>query len=171
MLKKYMIGTLVIGMIVGGNISTSNSYSINRISTIQGIKVVEYAKSHLYKSNIYTLANGCEVVINFDRNIYELYTEELADWSIECESYGELMEYVRAYSKHKNDYKKYDNTNIVYNEECCEYVLSNGITVVKSNDIDIKDVYLPIFGGLPYKCKDLNDAKNLIVTYIECINY
>ena len=135
MIKKSIIGTLVVSMLSLGSFNVSNAYSTNKMNTMQGIKVVSYTKSPMYKSNIYTLVNGCEVVINHKRGIYELFTEELGDWSVECNSYNELMKYVRAYSKHKNDYKKYDNKDIVYNEECCEYVLSNGITVIKSNDI------------------------------------
>lgn len=135
------------------------------------VKLVNKSLSSEIKSDIYEFDNGATVVINNRYGIYELFVEELGDWSVSCSNVSELLQYSMSYSKHKDDYKKYDNKNVeVVDETCCDVIYSNGVDIIKSEDIETVDVYLPIFGGeLPNKTMNLDEAEMLVDTYLERI--
>jgi len=136
------------------------------------VKITKTSKSPTLKSNIFELNIGATVVINTKEGIYELFVEELQDWSVPCATYGDLLEYLELYIEHKYDYEKYDNKNITFDKECCSIFLSNGIEVITSEDVEGNDVYLPIFGNeLPYPCANMEQAKNVCEVYYESLNY
>lgn len=174
-IKNEVVKGIVVAMCLSNvvcsyaeDIPTTNRRIINKF--YPPTKITNSYKTDIYKSDVYELSNGASVVINDKEGIYELFVEELMDWSVECDSREELFEYIKAYNRHKNDYKNYDNENITIEEGCCEIKLSNGITIVSSEDIDTKDIYLPIFSGeIPYKTNSLEDTEKVIRTYLEGI--
>ena len=89
------------------------------ISNNKDVKITKMYKSPKLNSNIFELNIGAEIVINHKEGIYELFVEELQDWSVPCATYEDLLEYVELYVNHKYDYMYYDNIDVEYEQECC----------------------------------------------------
>ena len=150
----------------------SQPLSLYQVIKKSDVKIVKMYKSPQIKSNIFELNNGATVVINHKEGVYELFVEELQDWSVPCATYGDLLEYLELYIEHKYDYMYYDNIDVEYDQECCSIITTNGIEIITSEDVEGNDVYLPIFGNeLPYPCKDMEQAKKVCTTYYESLNY
>ena len=147
------------------------SKTLSQILLHSGVNITEITRSPILKSSIFSLSNGAEIVINHKEGIYELFVEELQDWSVPCATYEDLLEYVELYIEHKYDYMYYDNIDLDYEEGCCSIMTTNGIEIMTTEQ-DKNDVYLPIFGNkLPYPCKDMEQAKDVCEVYYESLNY
>lgn len=148
------------------------SKTLSQILNDSDVTITEITRSPILKSSIFTLSNGAEVVVNHKEGIYELFVEELQDWSVPCATYEDLLEYVELYVNHKYDYMYYDNIDVEYEQECCSIITTNGMEIITSIDVEGNDVYLPIFGNeLPYPCKDMEQAKKVCTIYYESLNY
>lgn len=185
-LKNKMIGIISATLIMSSMCNIS--YALPKIEFLQSTKVqsktlsqilmdtdvtiTEITKTPVFKSSVFTLSNGAEIVVNHKEGIYELFVEELQDWSVPCATYEDLLEYVELYIEHKYDYMYYDNIDVEYAQECCSIITTNGIEIITSIDAEGNDVYLPIFGNeLPYPCKDMEQAKDVVSIYYESLNY
>ena len=184
-LKNKMIGIISATLIMSSMCNIS--YSLPKIEFLSSTKVqsktlsqilnddvtiTEIYRTPRYKSSVFVLSNGAEVVVNHKEGIYELFVEELQDWSVPCATYEDLLEYVELYIEHKYDYMYYDNIDLDYEEGCCSIMTTNGIEIITSEDVEGNDVYLPIFGNeLPYPCKDMEQAKMVCSIYYESLNY
>lgn len=185
-LKNKMIGIISATLIMSSMCNIS--YALPKIEFLQSTKVqsktlsqilndsdvtiTEIYRTPRYKSSVFVLSNGAEVVVNHKEGIYELFVEELQDWSVPCATYEDLLEYVELYVNHKYDYMYYDNIDVEYEQECCSIITTNGMEIITSIDAEGNDVYLPIFNNeLPYPCKDMEQAKKVCTTYYESLNY
>ena len=136
------------------------------------VRIEKSYKSKVDKSTIFELNIGADVVINHKKKIYELFVDELQDWSVPCATYGDLLEYLELYIEHKYDYMYYDNIKVDWEQQCCSITTTNGIEIITSEDVEGNDVYLPIFGNeLPYPCVDMEQAKMVCNVYYESLNY
>ena len=188
MIKRNKITNIVGATLIASSMMCSVGYASPKITFLQSaisqpkslsqviknnkdVKIVKMYKSPTLKSSIFELNIGAEVVINHKEKIYELFVEELQDWSVECATYGDLLEYLELYIEHKYDYKRYDNKNIEYEQECCSIITTNGMEIITSVDVEGNDVYLPIFGNeLPYRCANMEQAKRVCTIYYESLN-
>ena len=188
MIKRNKIANIIGATLIASSMMCSVGYASPKITFLQttisqpkslaqlvcnnkDVKITKMYKSPTLKSSIFELNIGASVVINHKEGIYELFVEELQDWSIECATYGDLLEYLELYIEHKYDYEKYDNKNVEYEQQCCSITTTNGIEIITSDDVEGNDVYLPIFNNeLPYRCANMDQAKNVCTIYCESLN-
>ena len=133
---KRLIVTIVTTIIV----LTSNVYTVNNTNDLKFIGYSSRIRSELYMDSI-----EATLVINDKYKVYELFISEIGDWSIECNSKNELMEYYKTYKENRNKLgivkiRKYKNTY---------------------------SVYFPFLNGKPYKVNNKNDLNRLLATYRE----
>ena len=137
-MKKLIIVTIIILI----NVFTSNINALNIYNN--NLKFMGYTPT--IKSTILEDAEGATLIINDKYNVYELFIPELSDYSVECTSKKELLEYYKAYKENKHK--------------------QGIIKIKKNNNNNTYDVYFPFLGGNPYKI-DKQYLKGLILTYRE----
>ena len=133
-MKKLILTIVTILLLSSTNISASNT---------EGLKFIGY--SNQIKSELYEDIEGVTLVINDKYKVYELFIPQLGDWSIECNTKKELMNYYKTYKENRHN---------------------KGIVRIRKYK-DIYNVYFPFLKNKPYKVNNKNDLKMLLTTYIE----
>ena len=134
---KKLIVTIVTTLIL---LTSNNVYTCNNTNDLKFIGYSSRIRSELYTDSI-----GATLVINDNYNVYELFISELGDWSIECNSKKELMEYYKTYKENRNKL---------------------GIVKIRKYKNTYK-VYFPFLKNKPYKVNNKNDLNMLLATYRE----
>ena len=134
-MKKLIVTIVTIIILL-----TNNVYTVNNTNDLKFIGYSSRIRSELYEDSI-----GVTLVINDKYNIYELFISELSDWSIECNSKNELMEYYKTYKENRN------KLGIV--------------KIIKYKDH--YNVYFPFLKNKPYKVTNKDQLKMLLITYRE----
>ena len=133
---KKIILTMIIIFLTSININAQNTYNNN-------LKFMGH--TNIKKSIVLEDTEGTILIINNKYNVYELFIPELSDYSVECTSKKELLDYYKAYKENKH---------------------KQGIIRIKKNNNNTYNVYFPFLGGKPYKI-DKQYIKGLILTYRE----
>ena len=119
---------------------TNNVYAVNNTNDLKFIGYSSKIRSELYTDPI-----GATLVINNKYKVYELFIPQLGDWSIECNTKKELMNYYKTYKENKNKL---------------------GIVRIRKYK-DNYNVYFPFLKNKPYKVNNKNDLNMLLTTYRE----
>ena len=133
---KKLILTMIIIFLTSININAQNTYNNN-------LKFMGH--TNIKKSIVLEDTEGTILIINNKYNVYELFIPELSDYSVECTSKKELLDYYKAYKENKH---------------------KQGIIRIKKNNNNTYNVYFPFLGGKPYRV-DKQYIKGLILTYRE----
>ena len=133
---KKLIVTIVTTIIL----LTSNVYTVNNTNDLKFLGYSSRIRSELYADSI-----GATLVINDKYNVYELFISELGDWSIECNSKKELIEYYKTYKEKR---KKLGIVKIIKYKNTYK-------------------VYFPFLKNKPYKVNNKNELNMLLATYRE----
>ena len=131
---------LILTMIILISVFTNNIEAYNNNNNLKFIGYTPEIKSELFED-----IEGVTLVINNKYNVYELFIPELSDYSVECTSKKELLDYYKKYKENKH---------------------KQGIIRIKKNNNNTYNVYFPFLGGKPYRV-DKQHIKGLILTYRE----